>query len=373
MAQNTWTKKRRDKRKREEQDRHDSQESSRRSEMLRSGLEDLDREEAQYKIDENLARSRRVKSGRQLDDKVASTESGTVVGYRRNRFRILLDSGKTINAISRSTTKSPHHDATLVAVGDRVECLQHAKNEAVIVEVQERQNRLCRASKVHRDIEQVLVSNVTQIIIVSSIVDPYLKPGLIDRYLLTAGWHHIKAVICLNKSDLDPEQTWKSTAELYRNIGYEVIATSITNRDGLDELQETLHDSTSVLTGQSGVGKSSLLNAIDPDLDLAVASVMSNTRKGRHTTTSSRLIQLSFGGFVADTPGIKELTLWGIPTDDIHRLYPEFVIHSEDCYFSNCTHIHEPDCAVIEAVESGGISAIRYKNYLQICETMDSQ
>jgi ribosome biogenesis GTPase len=210
-------------------------------------------------------------------------------------------------------------------------------------------------------------------VVVSSVQDPYLKPGLIDRYLITAERHGIQAVVCLNKIDLAEPDDWQEVEEAYRGAGYPVLPCSAASGQGLDALRDILRDRVSVLSGQSGVGKSSLLNALDPALDLTVGDVARQTRKGRHTTTHSRLIPLCFGGYVADTPGIKEFTLWRMEGSEVGALYPDIRVWAPKCRFSNCTHTHEPDCAVEAAVEQGEISPLRYRTYLQVMETLHEE
>ncbi len=369
MAQKTWTSRRRKKRRRDELERHEERRERRKAEALERGSEVLDLEDAEDAVDRRIARSRRVKDGRR-SEVGAGLLDGLVVGFKRTAFVVALDRGGEIEARSRSTTASPHGDSTLVAVGDRVRCLPGAGRVGVIAEVLPRCNRLSRASKLHREVEQVMVANVDRVIVVASVRDPYLKPGLIDRYLLTALKHGIEARICFNKVDLDPERAWGEVRDVYHEAGFATLATSAVTGEGLADLQRTLGEGVSVLTGQSGVGKTSLLNRLDPELDLPVALVMQAARKGRHTTSSSRLIPFAFGGFVVDTPGIKEFALWDIEADELPALYPEFLELAQACRFSNCRHLDEPGCAVKEAIEAGRISGLRYRNYLQIHETL---
>lgn len=367
MAQKTWTQQRLRKRQQEERDRQDERQQARHAKLVENLAGEHGLEEAEAEADQRMARSRRVKDGRLFEEETG-LRPGLVVGQRRGNFKVKLDAGGEVAAIDRKGTRSPHENSTLVAVGDRVRL---SAAEDVIVEVLQRVNRLSRASKVHRSVEQVIVANVDILVVVSSVADPYLKPGLIDRYLLTAEKHGIEPLICLNKVDLDPEGDWREVAAVYEAVGYRVIAASAVDGSGLDELREALAIGTSVLSGQSGVGKSSLLNAIDTELKLPVGEVMRQARKGRHTTTHTRLIPFAFGGHVADTPGVKEFTLWNIEAAELPGLYREFREHAGDCRFHNCTHVHEPDCAVMAALEEGLIAELRYRNYLQILETLN--
>jgi ribosome biogenesis GTPase len=365
MAQRTWTRKKRDKRQREDIERHEERRERRRASLMEQSVSQLGLEEAEEFSDTAIARSRKVKDGQrsQGEDLVP----GRVIQFRRSLFEVQLEDGSLIQARSRSTTRSPHPDSTLVAVGDRV--LVDPAQE-LIAEVQPRENRISRASKIHDEIEQVIVANVDQLLVVASVCDPYLKPGVLDRYLLAAEAYHISSIIVLNKVDLDPAGEWQEIAKIYRAAGYPVLECSAESRAGLDMLRDTLTDRVSVLSGQSGVGKSSLLNALDPELELPVGEIMQGARKGRHTTTHSRLIAFRFGGWVADTPGIKEFRLWGMDEAEVAALYPEFRVHAGECHFHNCSHTHEPDCAVKQAVEDGIVSMLRYRNYLQVLEQL---
>ncbi len=369
MAQNTWTTRRRDKRKRDEQDRHEERREQRRASLMEQGHE-LGLEESEEQSDQALHRTVKDRSRRPDAGSAPALVEALVIHYRRNHYELRLPDGVRLVAASRSTTRTPHGDSTLITVGDRVLV---DPQRAVIQEVLPRRNRISRASKIHREVEQVLVANVDRLVVVSSVQDPYLKPGLIDRYLLAARRFDIEAVVCLNKVDLAPRELWEDVADSYLDSGLPVIECSAVTGAGLDELREALRDRVSVLSGQSGVGKSSLLNALDPELRLPVGEVMRQARKGRHTTTHSRLIPFRFGGYVADTPGIKEFTLWRMTPQEVGELYPEIQEWAHRCRFHNCTHTHEPDCAVAEAAEAGSIPPLRYRTYLQILESLEEE
>lgn len=368
MAQKTWTRKRRQKRQREESDRHLQRQEARKARQLKQGSDELDLEESDAHLDESLARSRRSKSSE--DEALGEALDGLVLRYHRSSFEV--EAGKQrFDCRTRSTTRSPHPDSTLVAVGDRV-LIQPTpeEGEAVIVEVLPRRNKLSRSSKLHEDIEQVIVANVDQLVIISSLAEPYPKPGLIDRYLVTAAVNGFEPLICFNKADLDPDNVYQELLDLYLDLGYACFRTSADSGEGLDRLRKALAGKSSVFSGQSGVGKSSLLNALNPELGLKVGEISAYNSKGRHTTTNSSLISFNFGGHVVDTPGIKELSLWNVDAGNLQQGFPEILELAEQCRFRNCSHRHEPDCEVLKALDEGRLHPLRYQNYESILESL---
>lgn len=262
-----------------------------------------------------------------------------------------------------------------VAVGDRVRMRINADETGLIVEIHERKNRLSRRAAGRRvGREQVIVANVDMVWTVQSVHMPDLKPGFIDRVLVTAEAHEIDAGIVVNKMDLlhpDEADDVEALIELYRGLGYPVLMVSAKEQNGIEAFREELTGRTSVVTGPSGVGKSSLLNVIEPGLELRTSAVSEKTRKGRHTTTFASLVPLSFGGFVVDTPGIREFGVLGIEPWELSHFFVEFRPFLEECRFPTCTHDHEPDCAVKEAVEEGEITALRYASYLNILDSIN--
>jgi ribosome biogenesis GTPase len=233
--------------------------------------------------------------------------------------------------------------------------------EGVIERVEPRHGVLTRAS---RRREHVLVANVDQLVIVMSLVEPDLKPHLIDRYLAVAQQGQLKPVLCLNKSDLADAVELQPLIGLYAQLGIPVFLCSARTGYGIDRLREQLRDRSTVFSGQSGVGKSSLLNAVQPDLALAVKSVSEVNQKGRHTTTYSQLIKLNFGGWVVDTPGVRQLQLWDARPEEMEGYFPEFRPFVPLCGFPDCTHTHEKGCAVKDAVARRFITTRRYHSYL---------
>jgi len=233
--------------------------------------------------------------------------------------------------------------------------------EGMIERVEPRHGVLTRAS---RRREQVLVANVDQVAIVVSLVEPDLKPHLIDRYLAAAQQGGLKPVLCLNKIDLADATELQPLVGAYAQLGVPVLLTSARTGMGISRLREQLRGRATVFSGQSGVGKSSLLNALQPGLALAVKSVSEVNSKGRHTTTYAQLIKLESGGWVVDTPGLRQLQLWDVRPEEVEGFFSEFRPFVPLCGFPDCTHTHETDCAVKLAVARRQISARRYHSYL---------
>ncbi len=252
-------------------------------------------------------------------------------------------------------------ERNIVATGDRVWIRPAPNDEGMIERVEPRHGILTRAS---RGREHVLVANVDQVVIVMSLVEPDLKQHLIDRYLASAAQGGIVPIVCLNKSDLVSTEPFQSLVGLYSQLGILCLLTSAVSGQGIDWLRERLRARQTVFAGQSGVGKSSLLNAIEPGLGLRVREVSEVTQKGRHTTTTAQLLKLQFGGWVVDTPGIRQFELWDIIPEEVEGFFPEMRPLVPLCAFPDCTHTHEERCAVKRAVDRRQISAARYTSYL---------
>ncbi|HVS36278.1 MAG TPA: ribosome small subunit-dependent GTPase A, partial [Gemmataceae bacterium] len=229
--------------------------------------------------------------------------------------------------------------------------------EGVIERVEPRHGILTRAS---RKREHVLVANVDQVVFVVSLVEPELKPHLIDRYLVSAEQGGIRPILCLNKADLVDPVDYQPLVGLYSQLGVETFLTSAATGMGIDRLRRRLHGRQTVFSGQSGVGKSSLLNAIQPELGLRVREVSDVNQKGRHTTTTAELIRLDFGGWVVDTPGVRQFGLWDVIPEEVEGFFPEFRPFVAQCGFPDCTHTHEERCAVKRAVARRWIADSRY-------------
>jgi ribosome biogenesis GTPase len=252
-------------------------------------------------------------------------------------------------------------ERNIVAPGDYVWILPATAEEGVIERVEPRHGLLTRGS---RKREHIIAANVDQVVIVMALVDPKLKPHLIDRYLASAAQGGIAPIICLNKADLVERADYQHLVGLYTQLGIPTFLTSATTGFGIDRLRALLPGRETVFSGQSGVGKSSLLNAIQPGLGLHVREVSDRTEKGQHTTTAAELIRLDAGGWVVDTPGVRQFQLWDIIPEEVEGFFIEFRPFVPLCAFPDCTHTHEERCAVKQAVARGLISEQRYTSYL---------
>lgn len=272
------------------------------------------------------------------------------------------DSGEQFRCTVRRVLKSlATEERSIVTTGDRVWFLPAPDQEGVIERIEPRHGVLTRAS---RKREHVLVSNVDQLVLVMSLVEPDLKPHLIDRYLASAQQGNLTPILCLNKADRVEAWRYQSLIGAYSQLGIKTLLTSAVSGLGIDRLREELKGRATVFSGQSGVGKSSLLNGIQPGLALRVKTVSEVNQKGRHTTTTSELIRLDFGGWVVDTPGIREFQLWDIIPEEVEGFFPEFAPFIPLCDFPDCTHTHEENCAVKRAVDRHQVSVRRYHSYI---------
>jgi ribosome biogenesis GTPase len=213
--------------------------------------------------------------------------------------------------------------------------------------------------------------NIDQTIIISSVQNPNFNNRTIDRFLVSAESAHLKCHIIINKSDLmadDEIFVWK---ELYEKIGYKVLITSAVTNEGIKELKEILLKKKSLFWGQSGVGKSSILNLLYPNLNLKIGKISNYDGKGTHTTVTSSMIQVEENTFIIDTPGLREIDPFGIKKKDLGHYFIDFINYLQECRFNTCTHYHEPDCGVISAVENGNIDELRYDSYLRLLNTIE--
>ena len=293
------------------------------------------------------------------------TVSGLIVKAQSGFFDV--DLGERVVASKlRGRLTHARMQSDAAALGDRVRITLLADGTGAIEAIEERSRVLSRPAPGRPGIEQVLVANPDQAVFVFSCADPDPNFRMLDRFLVAAEREQIPAVICANKIDLVVLRSAKAEFELYPKLGYPVIYTSAMNGKGIRQLEQALKGKITVLAGPSGVGKSSLLNAIQPGLGLITKEVSDWSGKGVHTTVVPELIPLEMGGYVADTPGVKAFGIWDIEADELDAYFPEMRDLVAECSFSDCTHVHEPGCAVIAAVERGQIAPERYDSYLRI-------
>jgi ribosome biogenesis GTPase / thiamine phosphate phosphatase len=295
--------------------------------------------------------------------------TGLVLRSHGGIYEVETDVGM-VDAVLRGRVKREARVGDKVVVGDRVSVLRtevSGQDAWSIEEVEERKSELVRKAPGKAPRAKVIVANLDQVVIVFSVTrpDPHLR--MLDRFLVLCESSELEALIVANKVDLLTDEQARQVFGIYEKIGYRVIYTSTKLAAGVSALKAQLRDRISALTGPSGVGKSSLLNEIQPGLALRVASVSDSVQKGRHTTVTAQLIPLEEGGYVADTPGLRELGLWGLERENLHFYFREFEPFLGSCrYSSSCTHTHEPGCAILAAVQSGEVSESRYDSYRRI-------
>jgi ribosome biogenesis GTPase / thiamine phosphate phosphatase len=297
----------------------------------------------------------------QLTQKNSWPPNVVVRGYGQY-YDVMTPEGKLL-CVVRGSVKRERRKTDPVAVGDRVEVTVIGEGEGVIESVAPRRRALSRLARGREDVEQVILANPDQMVAVFAVADPEPHLRMLDRFLLLAEARDLPSVICVNKIDRDPTGELRRIFDPYRAAGYPVVETSTKTRDGIEELRGHLRGKLSVLSGPSGVGKSSLINMLDPSLDIRVGEISEATGKGRHTTSATTIIPLGPDTYIADTAGIRQLGLWGVDNEQLDRLFPEFRPYLDQCYYLDCTHLNEPDCAVIAAVEEGKIDRGRYESY----------
>lgn len=299
-------------------------------------------------------------------------KKGRVVEVKSNYLNIVrIGEEEFTCSISGRLKQYLFNTKMLSAVGDWVEVDFTNAPDYRIEEILPRHNTLSRFTENSFQKEIIVASNIDYLVITASWLMPMLKPGLIDRYLCIATIYNLEPIICINKIDLctDPAEAEQAMA-YYKKLDIPVVFTSTLTLQGMDKLKELLANKDSVFSGQSGTGKSSIINCLEPELNLATSEVSSFNEKGKHTTSQARLIKWSFGGNLVDTPGLKTVNLHREQKEKIPVAFPGFNDYTEHCYFRDCTHDHENGCAVREAVEHGKIPVERYESYLRIMESL---
>lgn len=304
---------------------------------------------------------------------IAKMPLGRVIKSTGSWYDVRNDAGEVVQCRLRGKIRLDGLRTTNpVAVGDWVNFeRERDKDTCVIDKIMPRTNVIVRKSVNLSKESHVIASNVDQAILVATIAQPRTSTGFIDRFTVTAEAYHIPVVIVFNKCDLYNDEQNAAAEELmrvYNGIGYQSFVISAKTGYNCDRLKTIMKDKISMFSGHSGVGKSALVNRLDPDLDIRVGEISEVHEKGKHTTTFAQMYELGFGGYIIDTPGIKEFALFDMEKETLAQRFPEMRALMHDCRFNNCTHLHEPHCAIKTAVEEGVIADWRYENY---CNMMD--
>lgn len=279
---------------------------------------------------------------------------------------------KGLLKISGLTSTNP------IAVGDivKMELENELESTATITTIYDRKNYIARVSPHNKNQHHIVASNLDQSLLFATIKDPKTSQGFIDRFLVSCESYHLPAIIAFNKADVYGKKELEKFYELkniYEHAGYQVLLTSIVNNEGIDKVKDLLLNKITLLSGHSGVGKSSLINAIFPELNLRTKEVSDWSGKGMHTTTFAEMFDLPSGGKVIDTPGLREFGLVDIEKHELSHYFPEMRKRLNDCQFNNCMHINEPGCAIKDALNKGEIDVDRYASYLTILDTMENK
>jgi ribosome biogenesis GTPase len=312
-----------------------------------------------------------LKENEHPSEQEAAGLQGVVVEVSNSLCRVDVGGRSLTCGLRGSLSAQDTGFINVVAVGDQVIVSEDGSERGIVEAVLPRRSILARPDVFYSHLRQVIVANADRLLIVASWRDPVIWLELIDRYLIAAERYNLSPIVCVNKVDLaEDEAICRATLRPYLDLGYRVIFSSALTGVGVSELGEILRGQTTVLAGMSGVGKSSLLAAVQPGLQLRTGEVSEHSREGRHTTAQVMMLPLAMGGYVVDTPGIREFGLSGLRKSELAQFYPEIVAVAGDCRFGDCSHSHEPGCAVQAAVQQGRVSEARYHNYQKIYPTL---
>lgn len=299
-----------------------------------------------------------------------SVERGLVIKSTGSWYQVKSESNEMIECRIKGKFRLKGIDTTNpIAVGDYVTFELVEDGTGVINAIEPRKNYIIRKSVNLSKKAHIIASNIDQAFLIVTLKNPQTYPSFIDRFLVSAEAYDIPVILLFNKIDLLDDEENKELDELiniYENIGYECLKISVKENENIQSIKDLFKDKASVIGGHSGVGKSSLINALDPNLDIRVGEISDSHKQGKHTTTFAEMHALDFGGYIIDTPGIRGLGLVDIEKENLSHYYPEMAARMHDCKFNNCVHINEPKCAIKEAVEEEEIAVSRYNTYLSL-------
>jgi ribosome biogenesis GTPase len=301
---------------------------------------------------------------------------GVVYKSTGSWYTVVDSEGRAWNARMKGIFKMEGLTSTNpIAVGDVVEMAMENEGEGsvMITKIHDRRNYINRQSPRIKSQQHIVAANIDQSILIATLKDPRTSQGFIDRFLVACELYHVPAIVVFNKADLyrQKEQAlFEEMEEMYVRIGYEVALLSVKESRGVEEIKQKLKDKTTLVSGHSGVGKSSFINSIVPDLKIRTKDISGWSGKGQHTTTFAEMHELPFGGRLIDTPGMKEFGIVGVEKAELSGYFPEMRQRLNDCQFNNCLHVNEPDCAIKEAVRNGEIHEDRYVSYYGILESL---
>lgn len=301
---------------------------------------------------------------------------GVVYKSTGSWYTVVDSEGRAWNARMKGIFKMEGLTSTNpIAVGDVVEMAMENEGEGsvMITKIHDRRNYINRQSPRIKSQQHIVAANIDQSVLIATLKDPRTSQGFIDRFLVACEMYHVPAIVVFNKSDLyrpKEQALFEEMEEMYVRIGYEVALLSVKEGKGVEEIKRKLKDKTTLVSGHSGVGKSSFINSMVPDLKIRTKDISGWSGKGQHTTTFAEMHELPFGGRLIDTPGMKEFGLVGVEKAELSGYFPEMRQRLNDCQFNNCLHVNEPDCAIKEAVRNGEIHEDRYVSYYGILESL---